>query len=152
MTEAKTDLMPKILVVDDESTWLYSFVDILEEEGFRVTGALSAKIASEALMKTTEPGQEAFSLIIIDVRLDQSEPYNVQGFQILQEARKLSNSPRVILVTMWPEGIKRALRSKQLKPDKFLTKADIAKDISILVEAVNDLINSKLGPPMEANL
>jgi len=77
-----------ILVVDDEDIARTNLEHILKKEGYRVRGAPNGLEAIEEVRRWE------FDLIITDLKMDKMD-----GMQLLEEARKISPSTQVMMVT-----------------------------------------------------
>jgi ATP-dependent Lon protease len=77
-----------ILVVDDEDIARTNLEHVLKKEGYRVRGA------SNGLEALEEVQRWEFDLIITDLKMDKMD-----GMQLLEEARKISPSTQVMMVT-----------------------------------------------------
>jgi len=84
----RSDLLPKILLVDDEPQILLAMDQLLAREGFAVTAVSSAE---DAIMKLQA---EAFDLVITDFRLG-----GKQGDSVAIAARNTRPGTPVVLVT-----------------------------------------------------
>ncbi|MEO2013759.1 MAG: ATP-binding protein [Fuerstiella sp.] len=82
----------RVLVVEDNSTMLLTLTDILESEGFEVTGCGTA---GEALRHVQ---QQEFGIAIVDLQLP-----DMRGIQLLQLFRDLGSDVRVIINTAYGE-------------------------------------------------
>ncbi|KAF0233419.1 MAG: ATP-dependent Lon [Desulfovibrionaceae bacterium] len=77
-----------ILVVDDEDIARTNLEYVLRKEGYRVRGACNGLEALEEVRRWE------FDLIVTDLKMDKMD-----GMQLLEEARKLSPSTQVMMVT-----------------------------------------------------
>jgi ATP-dependent Lon protease len=77
-----------VLVVDDEDIARANLEHVLKKEGYRVRGAANGQEALEEVRRWE------FDLIITDLKMDKMD-----GMQLLEEARKLSPSTQVVMVT-----------------------------------------------------
>jgi DNA-binding NtrC family response regulator len=82
--------MAKILIVDDIVEYADSLKNALKND-YEVVVAYSLEEAKGKANKT-------FSLFLVDIRLDESEPSNVDGIIFLEWAKK--NFPKVPVVMM----------------------------------------------------
>lgn len=99
----------RILVVDDEPHLLHAVQLYLEDEGFTV---LTAPNGEEALRRVREDIPEA---IVMDVQMP-----GMDGFETLQELRKVSGAPVIMLTVRGEETDK--IRGLRLGADDYLTK------------------------------
>jgi DNA-binding NtrC family response regulator len=74
---------PRVLVVDDESSVLFTYKLILEQQGYAVTAAVTSEDAKSAIEK------EAFDLILCDYSLEKQHT----GFEVIAAAR--AKQPKV---------------------------------------------------------
>lgn len=84
--------MDSVLVVDDEQAILFIFRMLLEDAGFAVETAASAK---EAIQKLSE---RAFDLVVTDIRMETA----TAGFDVVKTARQLQPAPIIVVVTAFP--------------------------------------------------
>jgi len=82
--------MNKILIVDDIREYVDSLKNVLKSE-YEIVVAYSLKEAKEK-------ANETFSLFLVDIRLDESEPTNIDGIVFLEWAKK--NFPKIPVVMM----------------------------------------------------
>ncbi len=82
-----------ILLVDNSPRLLPLLEQLLVAEGYRVTTAANR---SEALKRLEA---ERFHIAVVDARLDDSDPYNDDGFRLVRDLRQLDPSTGVILLT-----------------------------------------------------
>src|SRR5690348_16206619 len=83
------------LVVDDLAQWREELVETLQRGGFYVNSASTATEAIEHL-------EESFyHLLILDIRLDEADPSNIDGLDLLRELEKrgLSKAIKVIMLS-----------------------------------------------------
>ena len=84
----------KILLVEDSLNLLKMLRQLLAADGFTIQQAGSREEALELLQK------ERYHIAIIDARLDDNDPYNHDGLQLLRDLRALDPSTAVILLTI----------------------------------------------------
>lgn len=82
--------MAKILIVDDIIEYVESLKNALKNE-YEIDVAYSLKEAKEK-------ANETFSLFLVDIRLDESQPSNIDGIIFLEWAKK--NFPQIPVVMM----------------------------------------------------
>lgn len=104
------DESSKILIVDDEETFLYSTADLLRREGFECHTALEARTAADLLATHT------YDLLIADIKM----PGNTGLEFVTQISTKITGLP-VILVTGYPT-LDSAIRSIRLPVVAYLIK------------------------------
>jgi DNA-binding response OmpR family regulator len=76
----------RVLVVDDDANLRELLVSYLQDEGYAVLAAASARAAQEAATVAN------IDLILLDVRLPDGD-----GFDLLQELRRLTSTPIIML-------------------------------------------------------
>ncbi len=79
----------RILVVDDESSVLFTYRILLEQNGYDATAALSSREAMEAV------GRQEFDLLLCDLSLEEGHT----GFEVLEHARKTDPAIPCVLLT-----------------------------------------------------
>jgi DNA-binding NtrC family response regulator len=78
-----------VLVVDDESSVLFTYRLLLEQQGYGVTGVPSSAMAQKELKKTK------FDLLLCDLSLEE----NHSGFEVIAFARESNPDIACILLT-----------------------------------------------------
>ncbi len=100
----------RILVADDQATFLESTVDLLREEGYECDGAADAFIA-EKLVR-----QKRYDLLIADIKM----PGNMR-LELISKLREIAEGLPVILVTGYP-SLDTAIKSTRLLVVGYLLK------------------------------
>jgi DNA-binding response OmpR family regulator len=100
----------RILLADDEETFLHATADILRREGYRCDCAPDARVAAEMLR-----GNE-YELLIADIKM----PGNPE-LELIKSLPRLAEGLPVILVTGYP-SIRSATESIQLPVVAYLVK------------------------------
>jgi len=121
----------KILITDDEESFLASTSHILEEEGYECTSAASSAEALAAL------DVEDFDLLLADIRM----PGNSE-LRFFQQVRKEYPDLPLIVITGYP-SIETAIRGIQLKVWDYIVKPF---DIDGLKERVKSCLIEKGVP------
>ncbi len=121
--------MNKILIVDDIREYVDSLKNVLKSE-YEIVVAYSLKEAKEK-------ANETFSLFLVDIRLDESEPTNIDGIVFLEWAKK--NFPKIPVVMM------SAYKEFEEKKEEIIAKGSetfLRKPIDIrnLKETIRNLI------------
>lgn len=88
----------RVLIVDDHSNWRDLFQELLEGK-YEVTPAENYEKAAAALLSHQ---RNPFHVAIVDIRLDDAEPTNVQGIDIAKWLKKTSKYTNTIIVTGYP--------------------------------------------------
>lgn len=104
-----TDL-GRVLVADDDETFLYSTADLLRREGYQCDCAPDSATAAEMLEK------EEYDLLIADIKM----PGNPQ-LELIQDLPRLAEGMPVILATGYP-SLDSAIQSIQLPVVAYLVK------------------------------
>jgi len=100
----------RILIADDEPTFLRSTADLLIEEGYDCTCAANGTEAAEKL------GQAEYDLLIADIKM----PGNPE-LELIKEVPQIAEGLPVILVTGYP-SLDSAIRSIELPVVSYLIK------------------------------
>src|SRR5215475_4138826 len=83
----------KILLVEDSLELLRMLKRMLASEGYSVQTATTRDEALEYIRA------ERYHIAVIDVRLRQDDPYNYEGFQLMQDIRSIDPSTGIVLLT-----------------------------------------------------
>lgn len=78
-----------VIVVDDESSVLFTYKLLLEQQGYNVTAVASSALAQEELKKSS------FDLLLCDLSLEE----NHNGFEVITFARERNQGIACILLT-----------------------------------------------------
>ncbi|MEE8184478.1 MAG: sigma-54 dependent transcriptional regulator [Acidobacteriota bacterium] len=112
----------RILVVDDEKLIRWSLRERLQEEGFEVSEAETAKNALKLFQ------EEAPDLLLLDYRLPDGT-----GLQILETVRK--ENPEISVVMMTAYGtVESAVQAMKLGAFDYLTKPVNLDELAVVVE------------------
>ena len=130
------DVEGRILLIEDREDWRRRLTKYLQKEGYFVETTKTYAEASDVL------GRESFEVVLVDLRLADWDPTNVQGMQILRyvdELRKESgkeSGTQAIVVTGYPtvETVREAFRDHGVSD--ILFKADF--DLQSFTKAVRD--------------
>jgi CheY-like chemotaxis protein len=90
----------RILVVDDQENWRAALTNLLSKEGHVVEVAACFEDAAERI------SQGVFDLVVLDVRLVDTDIYDVRGLELLRLAKEQKVAPRAIVLTGYPESIR----------------------------------------------
>ena len=93
--------MGRALIVEDQSNWQLALKILLESEGIIVSVANGPEDAKRTLMKSE------FDVIVLDIRLVDEDILNIDGLELLQYARENRPDIRVIVLTGYPENLKK---------------------------------------------
>lgn len=129
----------RILVVDDLEKWRKQLVETLQREGFY---ADSASTATEALERLDET---FYHLLLLDIRLIDSEPTNQEGITLLDElnSRGLSDATKVIILSAY--GTKEQMRTAFAKHKvvDFLSKDKFTRQL--FLESVEQVFTKEVN-------
>lgn len=115
--------MEKILVIEDEPQILEIIKAFLEENGYKVTGAVDGVEGIEAF------NRETFDLVLLDIMLPK-----IDGYVVCEMIRKYSKVPIIMLTALDAE--ENELKGFDLEIDDYITKPFSAPLLIKRVEAV----------------
>jgi len=126
-----------ILVVDDHPNWTELLSIILTDDGHKATKAANFQEAVD-LLKCNP-----FDIAILDMRLVDASSYNIQGMEVLKEAKKLQPSIKAIILTGYPDPKQREKAMDFYKADGYYEKAPDGKpfDIDVFSREIFKLLN-----------
>jgi len=124
-----------ILAVDDQENWRMLIKAILEEEGYRVSTASSYNEATTLLKDTS------FDAVILDMRLIDSQSYNVQGMALLKQVKEDAPTTGAIILTGYPDPVHKDKALNTYKADAYIEKAPVVGgfDIAGFIQLVRHL-------------
>ena len=112
----------RILVVDDEERMVRFIRMNLEHDGFQVMEAFNGKQAIDKLRDTPD-------LILLDVMMP-----DIDGFEVLETVREVSNVPVIMLTAKGEENDR--VRGLELGADYYITKPFSPRELVGRVKAV----------------
>lgn len=112
----------RILVVDDEERMVRFIRMNLEHDGFQVAEALNGKQALDKLRDTPD-------LVLLDVMMP-----DIDGFEVLETIREVSNVPVIMLTAKGEEDDR--VRGLELGADDYITKPFSPRELVSRVKAV----------------
>jgi len=112
----------RILVVDDEERMVRFIRMNLEHDGYQVAEALNGKQAIDKLRDTPD-------LILLDVMMP-----DIDGFEVLETVRQVSNVPVIMLTAKGEEDDR--VRGLELGADDYVTKPFSPRELVSRVKAV----------------
>jgi two-component system response regulator HydG len=118
------DNQKKILVVDDEETFLYATADLLKLTGYYSDTANNAIDALKLIQETH------YDLLISDIKMPGNFDLN-----FIREAKNINGRLSVILITGYPE-IKTAIESVNLSIGAYLVKPLEFNDLHFHIKRV----------------
>ncbi len=138
---ASQEQPPRVLVVDDESTFSTAIADTLQSlgEGYVVDTADNGSVAWNKIQN------EVYELVITDLRMPQ-----VGGLELMEKIRSNGINTRMILMTAYgSEDVKN--QAKQLNVARYMPKPI---DIDDLIDAAREVLNTsdEAREPLEGNI
>ncbi len=106
----RTDSLGRILIADDEETFLVSTADLLRREGYQCDCVPDAATALEMLK------QARYDLLISDIKM----PGN-RELELIRQIRTITDGMPIVLVTGYP-SVSTAVQSIQLPVEAYLIK------------------------------
>ena len=129
----------KVLLVDDSRELLRVLEQLLKAEGFYVK---SANNLAEALERIEA---ECFHVAVVDVRLDERDPSNRDGLQLMRELRSLDPSTGIIILTIHADldVVREALQpgSGRLQPVFEISRAPASEFLEKTPQSLRQLPN-----------
>ena len=119
----KSQIMPHILIVEDEPSIADTLLFVLQSEGFRVTWKTLAGDALKLLQATP------VDLVIMDVGLP-----DITGFEACKQLRKFSNVP-VIFLTARGDELDRVV-GLEIGADDYVVKPFSPREVAARVKAI----------------
>ena len=113
----------KVLIVDDYSDWRDMLSGLIEREGHRV----EAVGTREAALTYIDENRD-LDLVILDIRLVETEENNEDGMRLLAEIRKRLSFTRVIMVTGYGTMATQRKAFKEFQAFDFFRKAQFDSD------------------------
>jgi two-component system nitrogen regulation response regulator NtrX len=113
----------KVLIVDDYADWREMLSGLLEREGHRVETAGT----KEAVLAYIDKHQD-LDLVILDIRLVETEDNNEDGMQLLADIRKRGSFTRVIMVTGYGTMETQRKAFKEFQAFDFFSKSQFDSD------------------------
>jgi CheY-like chemotaxis protein len=138
----------RVLIVDDQQNWREVMSSLLVDGGYAVDTAASVSEAWELL------DSKVFDLAILDVRLVDKNPYDVQGVELLEQMKlRLGDHFPVVIMTGYTfDGLEKTMDTKYGVRAFIQKGADMFQDVrafrqlvaSILANAPSDdLLSTK---------
>lgn len=108
----------RVLVVDDLEQWREELVETLQRGGFYVDSASTSAAALEYLKETF------YHVLILDIRMDEADPSNIDGLDLLRELEKRGLSKAIKVVMLSAHDTKEQIRTafKEFGVADFLSK------------------------------
>lgn len=131
----------RILVVDDHANWVKLVKTVLEEDHHQVVTASSYDEATEVLQTND------FDVAILDMRLVDTQPYNVQGMALLKQIQEGKPETRAVILTGYPDPGQRQIALNVHKADAYIAKEPdyegAAFDVDAFAQLVQSLVDQK---------
>lgn len=115
--------MKKVLIIDDDPTFLMMLKNFLEKKGFQTRGGISANDALNILRK------EQFDIILLDFMLPDKN-----GVDLLKDIKQLNIETPIILLTSYAD-IKTAVTAIKLGAFDYVSKPANTTEILATIEA-----------------
>lgn len=136
----------RILVVDDSARWRAALAEALQRGGFYVDLAATTAEARDYLR------DNLYHLLVLDVRMDEADPSNVDGLDLLREldTRGLSEALQVIMLSAYDtkERVRTAFREHNVAD--FLSKDRF--DTREFLENVRQIFSKELKSNLELTI
>lgn len=116
-----------ILVIDDEPMIRLTVVDALEEEGFATSAATTGKEGLQMIMG------DSFDIVITDLRLP-----DMDGLQILKEAKKHSVMTEVVIITAYA-SVDSAIEAMKNGAYDYLAKPFTTEELLLVVSRLLEM-------------
>jgi two-component system nitrogen regulation response regulator NtrX len=113
----------KVLIVDDYADWREMLSGLLEREGHLVEA-----VGTKAAALTYIDENMDLDLVILDIRLIETEENNEDGMRLLAEIRKRLSFTRVIMVTGYGTMETQRKAFKDFQAFDFFSKAQFDSD------------------------
>jgi len=113
----------KVLIVDDYSDWRDLLSGLIEREGHLVEAAGNWEAALAYINENKD-----LDLVILDIRLVETEENNQDGMRLLAEIRKRHSFTRVIMVTGYGTMETQRKAFKEFQAFDFFRKAQFDSD------------------------
>ncbi len=113
---------PRIMVVDDEESFLKAMKGVLETYGYIVSTCLNAQDAIDKLK------EEIYELVITDLKMP-----GISGVEFVQKAKKISPNSFLVVMTGFP-SVQTAVECMKLGAADYLVKPFDMEYLKIIVE------------------
>ena len=110
-------MRPRIVIVDDDSSFLATVRQLLEAEGFVVVGEALTGLDGVALAAELQP-----DLVLVDVNLP-----DIDGFEVVERIARGDDAPPVVITSIRSADDFGGL-IEESRARAFVTKADISGD------------------------
>jgi two-component system response regulator HydG len=120
----------RILVVDDDQDACWILSEVLRNEGYETVVANDGRTAIRAI------ANRPHDLVLLDMKLPEMD-----GFQVIEEIKRLDRDQAVIMLTAYGE-IKDAVKAVRLGAADFITKPFVNRE---LVRVIRNVLSSRPG-------
>lgn len=113
---------PRVLVVEDDTSWQHLYKEKLEHSEFGIT------IAGDLQTALTAINQRMYHVAVVDIRLDDADGDNVDGLRVLEKIWELDEGTEAIVVTGYAIDMFaqfRKLRMFGIEEKPWLTPEDL---------------------------
>jgi diguanylate cyclase len=122
--------LASILVIEDDPLSLYSMVDFLEAENFKVTGVRDGDIALKIIQ------QKSFDLIVCDLLLP-----NLNGYEVFSSLKKHINTADIPFIVVTGKNKRQDIRlGMEIGVSDYITKPFLNEE---LIKAINAQLEKK---------
>jgi len=121
--QERNDVMPMILIADDNKQIVSILEEYAKKEGFAVTTAFDGDTALDKAMTTL------FDIILLDVMMP-----GMDGFEVCREIRKQSNVP-IIMITARGEDFERIM-GLDIGADDYIVKPFSPEEVMARIRAI----------------
>jgi DNA-binding response OmpR family regulator len=136
----------RILIVDDLAKWRKQLVSALQRSNFIVEAVKNVSEALEQLNNTT------YHIVILDIRLKDNDPNNIEGIGLLQELEKrgLKDATKVIMLSAYGtlDNMRHAFTDYEVAD--FLSKDNF--NPQVLLESVQQVFAHKVNVNLELDI
>lgn len=123
----------KILLIDDNESILEAYKNILTNEGYEVETAGSGESGLE-IMK--EQGQQ---IVITDIKFS---PYQIDGFKIIEEVKRLNSNCEVIVITGYSD-LDLAIKAMHFDASDFIPKPCRKQDLLLAIKRASEKLQMR---------
>lgn len=128
------EVLPRILIVEDDQTFRETVREVLQDVGYRVRGARSVKKANKRLKR------HQFDLVLTDLHIGDKS-----GFDVIQIATQKRPNAKIMMMSAQadPELVEQGLASGAAR---FISKPFRLNE---LLNAIEDLLRSQADTPQD---
>lgn len=129
----------RVLVVDDQPNWREVISSLLNGRGYEVDTAATVEKAWDLLNKNI------YHIAILDVRLVDDNPYDIQGIELLDKMKSNLNRPLpIVIMTGYSfEGMEDILCTKYGVSTLFNKGSEELHDTEKFLNKVKSLVNNR---------